>query len=97
MSRIPYPELPLTEKRAIHDWLTEHHVDHTAVPVESQFEYDDATGEWLIPVFDRDSRGRLLVDPETGTLRLHVIRRQELRPLPWREADLALIPRGDTC
>lgn len=87
MSRIPYLDLPLGEKLAIHDWLTEHHVDYTRVPVDAQFEHDDATGEWLIPMYDVDHRGRMLIDPDNDTVRQHVIRRQELRPLPWRGRD----------
>jgi hypothetical protein len=90
--RIPYLGLPLGDKLAIHDWLTEHHVDYTRVPVYAQFEYDDVTGEWLIPIYWHDSIGRMRVD-EHGGVRTHVVRRRELRPLPWR--DLALIPEEE--
>jgi hypothetical protein len=98
VSRIPYLDLPLGEKLAIHDWLTEHHVDYTRVPVYAQFEYDEVTGEWLIPVYWVDDDGRMRIDLDGNgaeLVRQHVVRRRELRPLPWPIRDLALIPREE--
>lgn len=93
-TRIPYIDLPLGEKLAIHDWLTEHHVDYKRVPVDAQFEHDEATGEWLIPLFWVDDNGRMHLDGDSDVRRI-VVRRRELRPLPWRGHDSALIPRED--
>jgi hypothetical protein len=83
VSRIPYLDLPLGEKLAIHDWLTEHHVDYHRVPVEAQFEYDEATGEWIIPMFWVDGDGRMRLED----VRWYAVRRRELRPLPWRKRE----------
>jgi hypothetical protein len=81
--RIPYLELPTADKELLHAWLTEHHVDYTTVPVWAQFDFDEATGEWVIPVYEVDADGRMRLDPMRGDVLKTVVRRRELSPLPW--------------
>lgn len=70
------------EKDELHRWLADHHVDYIRVPVYAEFDRDDATGEWRIPVYWFDA-GRMRLDETGQDVRKHVIRRRELRPLPW--------------
>lgn len=82
--RIPYPELPTEGKLALHHWLNDHNVDFTLVPVDAQFNRDDATGEWRIPVFVRGPDGRgIRLDALRQEPLVRVIRRREKRALPW--------------
>jgi len=81
--RKDYRELTPGERDELHRWLVDHRVDYTRVPVYAQFERDDATGEWRIPVYWVDDDGRMRLDETGNDVRQHVIRRRELRPLPW--------------
>lgn len=80
--RIPYRRLDQAERERIHGWLIDHDIDYTRVPVHADLRYDDATGEWRIPLYVRKPGG-IVVDPVTGEPRRVVVRRRELRPLPW--------------
>jgi hypothetical protein len=84
---VPYLYLRAEQRQEIHDWLRDHNVNPIHVPIDAQFERDDATGEWRIPVFWADRNGRHALDGED--LRGHFIRRRELRPLPWPTAEPA--------
>lgn len=80
---VHYLKLDTDEKLAVHQWLTDHGVDYTRVPIYAQFDRDDATGEWRIPVYWVDDDGKMRIDHVTEEIRLHVVRCRELRPLPW--------------
>jgi len=81
---IPYSHLDPFEQRQVHDWLTDHRVDYRRVPAAAEFDYDPATGEWRIPAYVRSANGRgIRVDPATGDPLMRIVRRRELRPLPW--------------
>lgn len=96
---IPYLDLPAEDRAAIHAWLTDHRVDYTRVPVYARFDFDAVTGEWRIPIYWHDAGGRMGLAsgrPGERLIRQHVIRRRELRPLPWpKVAGLRLCPCAD--
>jgi hypothetical protein len=81
--RIPYQALTREQKGELHGWLTDHGIDYTRVPVWAQFDFDPATREWCIPVYWVDHEGRMRLDETGQDVRKHVVRRRELRPLPW--------------
>lgn len=80
---VPYELLTPQERDRLHWWLREHRVDYHFVPVWAQFDFDPATSEWRIPMYDRDTDGRMRLDETGQDVRRHVIRRRELCPLPW--------------
>lgn len=55
------------------------------MPVYATFEHDPATCEWRIPTYWVDADGRMRLDGED--VRKVVLRRRELRPLPWPVRD----------
>lgn len=89
-SRIPYRNLDDEDQAAIMAWLVDHRVDPRRVPIDAQFEHDPVTGEWRIPVYWHDARGRKAANPDGETIRSLVVRRRELRPLPWPRVRLSL-------
>ncbi len=82
---VPYLDLSGAEQEAIHDWLTEHGVDHTQVPVGISWTLDAGTGEWCIPIFPRKDGRFFLRDGDE--LAVETVRRVGKRPLPWRQMD----------
>ncbi|GGN40412.1 hypothetical protein GCM10010109_69490 [Actinoplanes campanulatus] len=89
---VPYLQLMADQREQIHAWLTDHRINYTRVPVYAQFAYDSATQEWRIPIYWHDSNGRMRIDLDGHGLELvrqHVVRRRELRPLPWPEVGAA--------
>ena len=89
--RIPYHDLLPAEQQALHAWLRGHRVEPERVPLDAQFELDAATGEWRIPVFVRHPDGGIRVDLATGDILRRIVRRRELRPLPWPRVGLRLV------
>lgn len=81
--RIPYQALTREQKEQLHRWLTDHGIDYTRVPVWARFTFDEAASEWRIPVYWVDAEGRMRLDETGQDVRKHVVRRRELRPLPW--------------
>jgi hypothetical protein len=82
LALVPYRDLSNDEKCAVHDWLTEHGVDHTRVPVGDPWSIDAGTNEVRIPIFlQRD--GRFYLD-ENGDVAKGTLRRVMRRPIPWR-------------
>lgn len=88
---ISYLDLTTDEKDQIHDWLIDHGVDYHRVPVHETFDFDQATGEWRIPLFWQDTDGRMRVDETGEDVRRVVVRRRELRPLPWPRPGLRMV------
>lgn len=90
--RIPYLGLAPEEQEEVHAWLREHRIEPGRVPVEADFEYDPTTGEWRIPLhwLDADGHRRIDLNPG-GDIRRIVVRRRELRPLPWPRFGLRLL------
>lgn len=84
--RAHYWDLDPAEKQAIHGWLTDHGIDYTRVPVEAPWEFDPAVGEWRIELFWHDARDRVTLLPDRSDVRRVMVRRRELRPLPWLAA-----------
>lgn len=87
---IPYLDLDAEDKAQIHGWLLDHRVDYHRVPVYAEFEYDAATSEWRIPLYWHDPDGRMRIDETGDDVRKVVVRRRELRPLPWPRVRLRL-------
>lgn len=86
---LPYLDLMAEQRDEVHRWLRDHRVNPGRVPVYAQFEYDPAVQEWRIPLYWHNAEGRMRID-QTGVRRI-VVRRRELRPLPWpRMADEVL-------
>lgn len=83
VKRIPYLELTPDQQEQIRAWLHEHRIDPARVPIDAQLDYDPAAGEWRIPAYRVDRDGRKRVDPVLGKLRINIVRRRQLRPLPW--------------
>ena len=81
--RIPYNGLSREQKQELHRWLADHRIDYTRVPVYARFEFDPAVREWRIPVYWWDHEGRMRLDETGQDVRKHIVRRRELRPLPW--------------
>lgn len=81
--RVLYTLLTREQQHALHAWLRDHGVQHCRVPLYASFDFDAATGEWRIPVYWYDADGRMCVHLDGETVRKHVVRRRELRPLPW--------------
>lgn len=81
---VPYLDLAPEERADLHRWLGDHGVDHHRVPVYAEFGHDAATDEWRIPLFWQDADGRMRLTAD-GDVRKVVVRRRELRPLPWPE------------
>lgn len=90
--RIPFDRLDRDDQDAIKAWLADHRVNPDRVPIDAQFDRDPATGEWRIPVYWHDGRGRAVVNPDGETIRQLVVRRRELRPLPWPRIRLRIVP-----
>lgn len=81
---IPYERLTPDERAELHAWLWDHRIDPGRVPIGADFDFDATTGEWRIPQFVKGPGGRgVRVDPVTRDALLQVVRRRELRPLPW--------------
>lgn len=80
---IPYLDLTPDEKQELHTWLLDHQVDYHRVPAYVEFDFDSATREWRIPMYVVDTDGRMRLDKVTGEVPKVVVRRRELRPLPW--------------
>jgi hypothetical protein len=87
--RIPYTDLNRDDQDAIKAWLVDHRVNPDRVPIDAQFDRDPATGEWRIPVYWHDADGRMAANPDGETIRSLVVRRRELRPLPWPRVRLS--------
>ncbi len=83
---IPWRNLDAGDRIRIMCWLDEHRIDPMRVPIDGQFRYDPTTGEWRIPVFWENAHGRSVVNPDGETIRSLVVRRREMRPLPWPRA-----------
>jgi hypothetical protein len=81
--RIPYPDLFPDERDQILAWLHEHRIDPGRVPDSADLQRDDTTGEWRIPLYWRDEHGRMATNPDGETVRMLIVRRRELSPLPW--------------
>jgi hypothetical protein len=88
--RIPFDRLDRDDQDAIRSWLIDHRVNPDRVPIDAIPEFDSAVGEWRIPVFWENAHGRSVVNPDGETIRSLVVRRRELRPLPWPRVRLNL-------
>jgi hypothetical protein len=87
--RIPYADLDDEDQAAIKAWLVDHRVNPDRVPIDAIPDLDPATGEWRIPVYWHNAHGRAVVNPDGETIRSLVVRRRELRPLPWPRVRLS--------
>lgn len=87
MTRAPYLALTPDQKQALHAWLNDHGVDHKRVPIYADFERDDTTSEWRIPVYWVDDRGRMRIDLDNNGA--HVVRQHE--PLALAEHAVAQV------
>lgn len=83
VKRIPYRELTPDQQEQIRTWLREHRIDPGRVPIDARFGYDPVVGEWRILAYRVDRDGRKRIDPVLGRLRINIVRRRQLRPLPW--------------
>ncbi|BCJ45342.1 hypothetical protein GCM10010168_86110 [Actinoplanes ianthinogenes] len=87
---IPYYHLDPEQRAELHGWLLDHRIDYHRVPAYEQFTWDAATGEWRIPLYWHNTEGRMQINPDGETVRMLVVRRRELWPLPWPRVALRL-------
>ncbi|GIE75774.1 hypothetical protein Aph02nite_17240 [Actinoplanes philippinensis] len=88
--RIPFDRLGYDDQDAIRSWLRDHRVNPDRVPIDAVPEFDPAAGEWRIPVYWHDQSGHMRLCDDSHTVRTLVVRRRELRPLPWPRVRLHL-------
>jgi len=85
--RVPYDQLTTAEREAIWQWLNDHGVNYRHVPADTDFAYDDQTGEWTVDVFKTDAEGRHYLNGNREIAR-DTVTFIGKRDLPWRRLDV---------
>jgi hypothetical protein len=80
--RVPYFHLTPDEREAVHQWVRDHNLRPKDVPVDGRIELDETTNEWRIQQFAQHD-GEMLVGFDGEPVKI-VVRRTNLRNLPWR-------------
>lgn len=83
-----YFALTNEQRDEFHGWFALHGVDHAVVPLTARIELDEATGEWLIPVYLRNADGARYVGDD-GEVASDVLR------CPWRADPPTLEPSDE--
>lgn len=77
-----YEHLSQIERDQLHAWLIKHDVAPEHTPINALIELDLATDEWRIEQFTQRN-GNHYIDPATGHVACHIVRRVRRSDLPW--------------